>query len=64
MSVASLIGAGLGLVLAGAEFLFLRILARRVDLPETRRVLRVAGLSQFVLFPVLGFFLAPLIVGD
>ena len=64
MSAANLIGAALGLVLAFAEYMFLRALAGRVDLPETKRVLRVAGWSQFVLFPVLGFFLAPLFVGD
>jgi len=64
MTAVNLIGAVLGLVLAAVEFLFLRVLAGRVDLPETKRVLRVAGLSQFVLLPVLGFFIAPLFVGD
>ncbi|HEV7255633.1 MAG TPA: hypothetical protein VGN97_21345 [Mesorhizobium sp.] len=63
MSVAA-IGAFVGLVLALAELVFLRALAGRVDLPETRRVLHVVGATQIVLFPVLGWFLAPLAFGD
>ena len=39
-------------------------LAGRVDLPETKRVLKVTGLSQFVLLPVVGWFVGPLFVGD
>jgi hypothetical protein len=63
MSVA-LIGALAGLVLGVAELAFLRILSQRVDLPETRTALGVAGAIQLVLFPVAGWFLAPYFFGE
>jgi len=63
MSV-GMIGALLGLLVAAAEFVFLRMLSARVSLPETKRALHVAGLSQFVLFPVIGYFVAPYIAGE
>jgi ABC-type spermidine/putrescine transport system permease subunit I len=57
-------GAMLGLLVAAVDFLLLRALARRVELPETKRVLNITGASQFVLLPVIGYFVAPLIVGE
>ena len=59
-----LIGAAAGLALAAVEFVCFRLLAARVELPETRRVLNVAGLIQFVLFPVVGWFVARALFGD
>jgi hypothetical protein len=47
-----------------ADLFALRLLASRVELPETKRVLNVTGLSQFVLLPVIGYFVAPLFTGD
>ena len=61
---ASLVGALIGLVVAAVDYAFLRLLAARVELAETRRALTVAGLVQFVLLPVAGWFAAPLFVGD
>jgi hypothetical protein len=61
---AALIGATVGLALGLAELIFLRALSGRVDLPETKRVLRVVSMIQVVLFPLLGWFLAPLILGE
>ena len=61
---AGLIGALVGLVVAAADFALLRLLASRVDLPETKRVLNITGLSQFVLLPVIGYFVAPSFTGD
>ena len=61
---ASVIGALIGLVIAAIDFALLRMLAGRVDLPETKRVLNVTGLSQFVLMPLVGWFVGPLFVGD
>ncbi|MFI0846756.1 hypothetical protein [Mesorhizobium sp. IMUNJ 23232] len=60
---ASLIGALVGLVIAAADFYLLRLLATRVDLPETKKVLNVTGLSQFVLMPLVGWFVGPLFGG-
>ena len=64
MMSASVIGALIGLVVAAIDFALLRLLASRVDLPETKRVLNVTGLSQFVLLPLVGWFVGPLFVGD
>ena len=63
MSVA-LIGALIGLVIAIVDFALLRLLASRVELPETKRVLNVTGMSQLVLLPIVGFFVAPLFAGE
>jgi hypothetical protein len=61
---AAAIGALVGLALALAELLFLRALAARVELPETRRVLKVTGLVQLVLLPAIGYVVAPNLVGE
>ncbi|MEI5678102.1 MULTISPECIES: hypothetical protein [unclassified Mesorhizobium] len=61
---AGVIGVLVGLVIAAADFLLLRMLAGRVDLPETKRVLNITGLSQFVLLPIIGYFVAPYVIGD
>jgi len=58
------IGALVGLVIAVADFALLRLLATRVDLPETRRVLNITGIIQLVLLPVMGWFVGPLFVGE
>ena len=60
----SLIGALVGVVIAAADYFLLRLLASRVDLEETKRVLNITGLSQFVLLPIVGWFAGPLFVGD
>ena len=61
---ASGIGAIVGLVIAAADYFLLRLLASRVDLEDTKRVLKITGLSQFVLLPIVGWFAGPLIAGD
>ena len=61
---AAAIGAVVGLVIAVADFALLRLLATRVDLPETRRVLNITGMVQVVLLPVMGWFIGPLFVGE
>ncbi len=61
---AGLIGALVGLAVAAADYYLLRLLASRVDLPETKRVLNITGLSQFVLMPIVGWFVGPLIAGE
>ena len=64
MSTAALIGALVGLVVAAADYFLLALLSSRVDLPETKRVLKITGLSQFVLLPLVGWFVGPLIAGE
>jgi len=61
---AQAIGIIIGLIVAAADFALLRMLAARVDLPETKRVLNITGLSQFILMPAVGYFVAPLLIGD
>jgi hypothetical protein len=61
---AATVGALVGLLIAAADFALLRLLASRVDLDETKRVLNVTGLSQFVLLPIVGWFVGPLFYGE
>ena len=61
---ASMIGALVGVLVAAADFALLRLLASRVELDDTKRVLNITGLSQFVLLPIVGWFAGPFIVGD
>ena len=60
----AVIGALAGLAIAVVDFALLRLLASRVELPETKQVLNVTGMIQFVLLPVMGWFIGPLISGD
>ena len=60
---ASGIGAIVGLVIAAADYFLLRLLASRVELEDTKRVLNITGLSQFVLLPIVGWFVGPLLGG-
>lgn len=60
----ALAGALIGLLLAAVEWLFLQRLSERVEMDETKRVLRVVGLSQFAIFPLIGWFVAPLVMGE
>ena len=64
MMGASVIGALVGLLIAAADYFLLRLLASRVDLDDTKRVLKITGLSQFVLLPIVGWFAGPFLVGD
>ena len=64
MMGASVIGALVGVLIAAADFALLRLLASRVELEDTKRVLNITGLSQFVLLPIVGWFAGPFIVGD
>jgi hypothetical protein len=64
MMSAGVVGALIGLVVAAADFLLLRLLASRVELDETKRVLNLTGLSQFVLLPIVGWFAGPLFTGE
>jgi hypothetical protein len=61
---AALTGALVGLLIAAVDFALLRLLASRVELDETKRVLDVTGLSQFVLLPLVGWFVGPLFAGE
>jgi hypothetical protein len=59
-----MIGALVGVLIAAVDFALLRLLASRVELDDTKRVLNITGISQFVLLPIVGWFAGPLIVGD
>jgi len=61
---ASVIGALVGLAIAAVDYLLLRLLASRVDLDDTKRVLKITGISQFVLLPIVGWFAGPFVVGE
>lgn len=63
MSIA-VIGAVVGLVIAAADYAALTLLAGRVELDETKRALRITGLVQFVFLPILGWIIAPYVIGE
>ena len=64
MMTARFVGALIGLAIAVVDFALLRLLASRVELPETKRVLTVTGISQIVLLPIVGWFVAPMFAGE
>ncbi len=61
---AGTIGALAGLLIAVADLYLLRLLAGRVEMAETKRVLKVTGVSQLVLLPVAGYFVGRFLSGD
>ena len=61
---ASMIGALVGVLIAAADFALLRLLASRVELDDTKRVLKITGISQLVLLPIVGWFAGPFIAGE
>ncbi len=61
---ASMIGALVGVLIPAADFALLRLLASRVELDDTKRVLNITGISQFVLLPIVGWFAGPFIAGE
>jgi len=60
MYAGALVGLGMGVV----GFIALRVLARRVELAETKTALNLAAIVDLALFPVLGAFLGGLITGE
>ncbi len=60
----ALIGSLVGVAVAVIDFAALSVLARRVDLDDTKKALRITGLVQFVLLPVVGWFAAPYVIGE
>ena len=61
---AGMIGALIGLVVAIGDLLLLRLLASRVSLVETKKVLNVAGVSQLFLLPVAGWLIGHYAFGE
>jgi hypothetical protein len=57
-------GAIAGGIIGVVSFIGLRMLAGRVELPETKTVLNTVGIVDLALFPVLGAFIGGLIMGD
>ena len=63
MSMIAIIGALVGLLVGYGMFEAINQIAKRVKGEETRRVLRLAGMLDVIVFPVVGFFVAPLMFG-
>jgi nucleoside recognition membrane protein YjiH len=61
---AGLIGALIGLAVAIVYMFLLRLLASRVELAETKRVLNVTGISQLVLLPAAGWLIGNFVFGE
>ncbi|MGE0501925.1 MAG: hypothetical protein AB7I79_13340 [Rhizobiaceae bacterium] len=60
----AIVGALVGLVVGVADFWFLRVLAGRVDLAETKSVLTITGVIQLIALPVMGWFVGPALFGE
>jgi hypothetical protein len=60
---AALIGAIIGLAVGAAAFASIAGVAARVEKAETKRVLRIAGMADLIILPVVGWFAAPMIFG-
>jgi len=58
------IGALIGLVVAIVDLVLLRLLASRVSLADTKKVLNVAGFSQLFLLPVAGWLIGHYAFGE
>ena len=56
----AIVGFGIGLF----GFFAMRALASRVELEDTKTVLKMAAIVDLALFPVIGAFAGGLIVGD
>lgn len=61
---AGVIGALIGLVVAIVDLVLLRLLASRVSLADTKKVLNVAGFSQLFLLPVAGWLIGHYAFGE
>ena len=57
-------GALIGLALGVAGYVAMRALERRVELEETKAVLKMAAFVDLALLPVLGAFAGGLMTGD
>lgn len=57
-------GALVGLAIGGAGFFAIKALSARVELPETKTVLKTVATVDLILFPVLGAFVGGLVVGE
>ncbi len=63
MSTAALVGLAIGIVLGVVNYLVLGRLAGRVEMAETRRVLRLVALIDLVVLPVAGFLIGAYVWG-
>ncbi|NMG40027.1 hypothetical protein GRZ55_12320 [Chelativorans sp. ZYF759] len=61
---AGVIGALIGLVVAIVDLVLLRLLASRVSLADTKKVLNLAGFSQLFLLPVAGWLIGHYAFGE
>ncbi|NJR14073.1 MAG: hypothetical protein HC779_07870 [Phyllobacteriaceae bacterium] len=59
----ALLGALIGLGIGYAAFEAVNALSRKVEKAETKRVLRIAGFSDLIIFPVVGYFVVPMLFG-
>ena len=63
MSTAALVGLAIGVVLGVVNYMVLGRLAERVEMAETRRVLRLVALIDLVVLPVAGYLIGAYVWG-
>ena len=60
---AGILGALAGLAIGYMFFEGMNQVAKRVEKPDTRRVLRIAGIADLIVMPIVGFFVARTVFG-
>jgi len=63
MSTAALVGLAIGVLLGVVNYMVLGRLAGRVEMEETRRVLRLVALIDLVVLPVAGYLIGAYVWG-
>ncbi len=60
----SLIGALAGLALGVVDFIVLRVAGRRLQGPLGGQMLTLLALTQLIAFPLIGWFVGPVLFGE
>jgi O-antigen/teichoic acid export membrane protein len=60
---AAAIGAGIGLLVGAANYVLLAQLSERVEKDETKKVLKIVGLLDLVVLPLIGFLIGTYVFG-
>jgi len=57
------IGLAIGLIAGASSYMMLAKLAGRVEKDETKEVLKIVGVMDLVLFPLMGFLIGAYVFG-
>ena len=57
------IGAGLGMLFGIGNYMAIAKLSERVEKPETRKVLKIVGLLDLIILPLIGYMIGNHVFG-